>query len=257
MRLASTVTLALLLAPAALAQSGDWAEADRLFALGGELFAEGDHRGAAAAYEGALATGWASPALYLNLGSAHFEAGRVGRARLAFERAARLAPADADVRRGLRMARLAAGDRRQRAPTLTEAAVRSGSVRVGGGVLTALAFLLWAGLLGLAGRAAWQRRRLTPQQLVLLRRVAAGLVPVTVAALAFAVAVTRYEARPRAVVVAPGAVLREAPTPEAAEAATLPEGHDAALLDRRGGWVALRRADGTTGWADAATVEEI
>ena len=66
------------------AQAGDAADADTLVALGDRLYAERDMRGAAAAYEGALATGRTGPEFELRLGNTGFleiqlveEAGRI------------------------------------------------------------------------------------------------------------------------------------------------------------------------------------
>jgi Flp pilus assembly protein TadD len=62
-------------------------------------------REAAAAYEQILTNGAVSPALYFNLGNAHFKAGQLGRAIAAYRQAERLTPRDPDVRANLQFAR--------------------------------------------------------------------------------------------------------------------------------------------------------
>ncbi|MCB0217556.1 MAG: hypothetical protein KDH92_13020 [Chloroflexi bacterium] len=66
---------------------------------GNALYAGGDYAAAADAYRWLEAAGLRHPALELNLGSACLSAGDRGCAVLALERAHRLAPRDADIRR--------------------------------------------------------------------------------------------------------------------------------------------------------------
>jgi Flp pilus assembly protein TadD len=137
-----------LLVPLA-AQADDRAEAERLFTLGVALAEEGDLAGAAAAFEGALATGWTSPALAFNLARTYHASGDLGRARLHAERAARLAPRDAEVQALRLRTERAAGDPPARAPTATGAALAWVGRRVPAGLALVLAWGLWMGALSL------------------------------------------------------------------------------------------------------------
>ena len=69
------------------------------------MYAEGKFAEAATGYEKILQTGRVSPALYFNYGNAEFKSGNLGRAIAAYQRAARLAPHDAEVRANLDFAR--------------------------------------------------------------------------------------------------------------------------------------------------------
>src|SRR4029453_14353324 len=80
-----------------------------LFFRGNALYADGRYADAAAAYEQILAKGVASTSTYFNLGNAYLKENQLGRAVLAYERAARLAPGDPDLRANLAFAREQAG----------------------------------------------------------------------------------------------------------------------------------------------------
>jgi hypothetical protein len=242
--------LALALLLPAQAQSSD--EAEALFALGNRLYEESDFQGAAAAYEGALDTGWTGPGLELRLGNAYFEAGQFGRAVLHFERAHRQAPRSDAVQHNLRLARerVASAEPSPLAPA--EAVARWLATRIGGDTLAVLLFVLYLGVLGLLGFWLWTKTT-SPW----LRRTLLVLVPLGLLVAVAAVATARYETRPRAVVVADAAALRTTPSATAAVAATVPEGSVLTLAAERGAWRGVRLPDGTTAWAGASALEEI
>ena len=233
------------------AQAGDAADADTLVALGDRLYAERDMRGAAAAYEGALATGRTGPGLELRLGNAYFEAGQLGRAVLHFERAHRLAPREADVAHNLRLARERVGSR-STALAPDEAAARWLATHIGGDGLAAVLFVLYLAVLGLLAVQVWTR--VTPSW---LRRALLVLVPLGLFVAVAAVSAARYETRPRAVVVADEATFRTTPSTSGSEAATVLEGTVLPVESERGAWLQVRLPDGTTAWAGAASLEEI
>src|SRR4029453_4228490 len=95
-RLAPAATAAAVLALVVLAVSARAAEEtpQALFFRGNALYADGRYADAAAAYEQILAKGVASTSTYFNLGNAYLKENQLGRAVLAYERAARLAPGD-------------------------------------------------------------------------------------------------------------------------------------------------------------------
>jgi hypothetical protein len=227
------------------------AEADSLFALGNQLYAEGDFRGAVAAYEGAAETGWTSPALELNLGAAYVEAGQLGRAVLHFERAHRLAPRDPDIEHNLRLAR-ARVDVSPSPLAPTDAVARWLSEHVGAHGLALGLFVLYLAVLGLVAVRAWTK---TPRPW--LRRALLVLVPLGLLVTVAAVGTARYATQPRAVVVAGEAVVRASPSPTAGTTATLPEGAVVPVMDARGGWHAVRLPDGGEGWVAAPMLEEV
>jgi tetratricopeptide (TPR) repeat protein len=227
------------------------ADADTLYALGNRLYAEGDFRGAAAAYGGAAETGWTSPDLELALGAAYFEAGETGRAVLHFERARRLAPRDPDIQHNLRLARERANAESSRlAPADT--AARWLSSTVGAGVLVALLFVCYLAALGLVGYRLWRG-----SPMPWLRRTLLVLVPLGLFVTVAAVGAARYDAQPRAVIVADAADVFADPSATSAATATVAEGSVLTVLDTRGRWHAVRLPDGGRGWVAAAALEEV
>lgn len=226
-------------------------DAERLFTLGNALLAEGDAAGAVAAYEGAHATGWTSPALELNWSLAEVQTGRLGRAVLHAERAHHLDPDDADAAQTLRLLR----ERLDLTPTPLppiQAAARWFADTVGSGLLVALAFALYLAALALVGLAVWNRTLPVPR-----RRALTVLVPTLLLVIAAAVGAAQWETAPRAVVVADEATVRSAPTPEAGQRGTVPEGTLLDVTERRDRWLGVRLADGTVGWASTDAVEAL
>lgn len=240
------LTLLLVLwAPALPAQSSD--EADRLFTLGTTLFAQGDATGAAAAFEGARATGLTSAALEHNLGTAYLEAGRYPQAVLHLERARLLRPRDPLVRHNLDLAR--------RRALGTDAALPEGFMF---GTLSTLERFLGAwGLFGIAVVVAlllgglawrlqgpWRRRGLV---------VGGALLGLTLAA-AFAVSARR--AVPRGVLLQPADV-RAQPGPSAPVRAAAPAGLTVRLGEAEGEWQTVTLPGGAHGWVRAGSVESL
>lgn len=81
------------------------------FASGNAAYERGAYLEAITLYEELLSSGFSSAALHYNLGNAFFKAGRLGEAILAYERARRLDPHDADVRDNLEYLRTLTVDR--------------------------------------------------------------------------------------------------------------------------------------------------
>ena len=242
-RLVTGLLLALLLLGPARAE--DRPEAERLFALGLDLIAEGDTAGALAAWDGAAATGWTSAALSYNRGVVAFERGDLGAARLALERAGRLAPRDPAVAQAL-------ADVRERSgadpPTLARRAARRVGGVLGAGGTVALALALYALTIALA--VVWWRRR--------TRAVGAGAglaAALAAAAVAVAVSVLSEATAPRGVVLDAGP-MRSDPSPTAIEAGALRAGESVDLGRTDGAWRAVTVGD-VEGWVPSASVEAI
>ena len=230
-------------APGAPQAGAAQAEAERLFALGQRLFAEGDAAGAVAAFEGAAATGWTAGALDYDWGTACLATADLGCAVLHLERAARALPSHEAVAHNLRLARERAGAVDEPASPLT--AIRRA---LGTGVLLGLGLALYVAVVALLGYRLWTRRS-APW----LRRTILLLAPLAAAVLGLGVWAWADARNPEAVVVAP-AVLHAAPGVDGG--ATLPPGRLVRLLARRGDWAEIH-VDGERGWLPARAVEEI
>ncbi len=231
-----TLLLALLLLQPAASPR---AEAERLFALGAELIAEGDTSGAVAAWEGARATGVTSVAVEHNLGTVALQRGDLGRARLHLERAARLAPLDTRIAQNLRLARQAADVPTRSVPERLWDQI----VGVVGAVgLVALALALTFGALGLF---FLERRRL-----------ALGVGVAAALAVGVAAAALWERSQPIGVVLAPEAEVTEAPSAEAVGVARVRAGETVRVGGARGGWRRVE-ADGAEGWLPERAVEQL
>jgi tetratricopeptide (TPR) repeat protein len=81
-----------------------------LYNEGNQLYEEGDYVGAIDRYEAALEAS-PDPRVLFNLGNAHFKAGHLGRAILAYRRSEFLSPRDPDVRKNLTFVRTYRADK--------------------------------------------------------------------------------------------------------------------------------------------------
>ena len=89
-----------------LAPSGNATQAFLYFQNGNEAYQKADYQQAIEQYESALRQGYASVALYYNLGNSYFKTNQIGRCILNYERAQKLAPRDPDVLFNLQIAQL-------------------------------------------------------------------------------------------------------------------------------------------------------
>ena len=220
-------------------------EAARLFALGQQLYAEGDHAGAVAAFEGVLATGWTSAAAHYNLGTACLATDDLGCAVLHLERAQRLNSGDETIRHNLHLAH----DRADGAPR-TRTPMQPILRALGLTGLLGLSGAFYLVTMGVLGTWFWTRRPL-------LRRALIVLAPLAVLLLVLSAFAWRESHTPEAVILAAEAPMRAAPTPEARERATLRAGHVVRLMIQQDEWTEVRLADGTRGWLPSRAVEAI
>ena len=237
------IALVLLLAMQAAAPSPQ--EALRLQAA--DLAAEADTLGAVASLDAALSGPLTSPEALLALGRLHLSRGEAGPAVLALERAARLAPTDAEIASARREAYGLAG---QVTPRIAPPFVASRTVtsRIGAGVLVGLALVLYLATMTLA--FVWWRGR--------DRRLGWGalaLAPVALAVLVIAGLALWDAGAPRGVALAKVEV-RARPTPEAGTVGRLREGEVITTGDIDGDWRRVGAGE-TEGWVPARSVERL
>jgi tetratricopeptide (TPR) repeat protein len=248
-RRGSLSPLAALLAGLVAAPAASPAEASAAFREGNERYLAGDFEGAARGYQAALEAGLDGPALRYDLGNAWFRAGRPGRAAASWERALRLDPGDEEARANLELVR------RPFAARLPWARPEPAGERLAARVSdlsAALAFALpWLVLWG--ALAARLRARGARRTALALAASAAGLLALGGGLL---VAARARELRaPRAVVVAPGAPLHQAPSPQVEAPLELPEGAPVRAVGAEGDWVRVRLPGGLEGWVRREAVE--
>jgi len=216
------------------------------------LYSDGRYADAAAEYERVLATGVASANTWFNLGNARLKAGQIGPAVLAYERAARLAPGDPDIRANLAFAR------------------EQGGIADAAPGWTRLLFPLagsWStdALLGAAAVAWW----LLALCLIVRRLVPAAARPTWWGAVATGVALlvvgasavyrlATVDLRRTAVVVTPAEVgVRFEPSSSGTVHFPAKPGTTLRLLGERDGWVQVGRDDGLRGWVERDAVGEV
>ena len=237
-------------------QGGAAAQPDRLdrsFERATAAYRQGQYARAVERYRGILDSGYASGALYYNLGNAYVRLDRLGPAIRYYEKARRLWPDDPRLRHNLEQARRRAGvypERLGQGPPQTLAdLVRGGSPLAlfgVGGLLFGIGLVaaVFVGRLGAGNRE---------RHLLAWGAVVGGLLLVG-AALGISHVQSRHM---RAVVVADTAALREAPNAEAVPDTTLPEGRLVEVRARREQWRRVRLADGTTGWVPAGALGDV
>jgi len=222
------------------------AEAPAGFSDANKWYAEGKFTEAAAGYEKLLQAGQVSPALYFNYANAEFKSGNLGRAIAAYQRAAQLAPRDAEVRANLEFAR-----NQVSGPTRRENRWENGlstlTLNEWTG-LTAVAFWLMFGLL-----AAGQLRPALKPALRTLTLSAMSVTLIAGAGLGFDAA--RKLSRQTAVIVAPDATIRSGPFDDAQSAFIAHSGAEFSVLNRRTDWVQVTDGSGRIGWLPQKEVE--
>ncbi len=215
-------------------------------------------------YEALVAAGMRHEALFYNLGNAYFRTGRYGPAIFNFERALRVAPALADARTNLGVARAAATEQqdgrilaaestrphalaRGRAESLLLRGAEVSSLR---GVSVAFLALNVVFFLGLVAVRILRRGFL--HAIVIVANVFSGIGVVVSAVLL--VAHIHYASLSIGIVLPREAVLHVAPSVEAAAQGPAYAGLRVRLLARDSGWVSVRLADGREGWIAAKAI---
>jgi tetratricopeptide (TPR) repeat protein len=242
--------LLLLLLLAALTPSSRAASAADDFAAANQLVEQGRYADAIAAYEKMAQGGPATAALYYNLGLAHFRAGHIGRAILAYRQAERLAPRDPDIRANLLALRRAVAMKEEVGPRGLEAFLMRLTLNEWT-LLTMACLWLWLGVLA-AGqwRAAWRAG---------LRGYAWGGLVLLLAASGCLGGAAYYRLGcVTAIVVERSTPARQAPYEVSRAVLTLPDGMELSVIREDKGWLEIRDAAGRAGWLkrDQVVVEQ-
>lgn len=221
-------------------------DAEATFKKGNELYLAGDFNGAAQRYQSLVDEGYVSEDLFLNLGNAHYRAGRIGWAVLAFERALQLSPGDADVHANLELAHKGSVDKvvgEGEAPFFDRVLAR---VSAG-----AVSFVFLGSWLVLWGLLIWRRRLLGASRgLVTAAAITAALV--TAGSGALVAGKAREGRQPHAVVVAGVSAVREGPGGSLKVSFELHEGTKVRIVATEGDYVHVRLPNGLEGWVAQA-----
>lgn len=228
-----------------------------LVAEGNRLYQDGDFEGAIGAYQGVLDSGLESGDLYFNLGNAWFRMGELGPAILAWERAARLLPGDADVRANLELARSRTVDDVTPQMTFWLFQLRDGWVHL-------LPRDLLLGIVGLAwlltgGALVARVLSREPRRRKLATRTALGsggiLVLFGISLLVRETGLTRPDV---AIVMADQVSVQSAPVADADQTLfTVHEGLRVTVERRAEAWAEVTLEDGRVGWLPLESIETV
>ena len=211
------------------------------FDAANKIYEQGKFSDAAAAYEKLLQSGSVSPALYFNLGNAHFKSSRVGQAIVAYRHAEELAPRDPDVRANLQFAR-----NQIQGPTLTPGRWQRWLGNLSVNEWTILSVIsLWLCLLALAAM------QIRPALKAGLRSLALGSGLVTIVLGACLATVWTGNASQTVIVTTHEAIVRSGPLEEAKAVFTAHDGAELAVLDAKDDWFQVS-AGQHSGWLKRA-----
>ena len=218
-----------------------------VFAQANIAYEKEDYATAQNLYAALISQGFGSAELYYNMGNVYFRKGERGRAVLFYERAADLAPRDADVQFNLSLARSHIKD--SDGVLLRSIVLYFTANEIGALLLIVSAFFFCTGgavLIGwITGGPGW---RLS---------LWIGGASLVVLACWFGVNVS-MRSQPRAVIVAPPGEVRNGPGLDYAVGFTIPEGSGVLILSKRPDWVQIGvPQQGLKGWIPSSEVELI
>lgn len=228
--------------------------AARAFDEGNQHYSVGNYRAAIGAYHLALDEGYASAALYYNLGSAHYRLDEIGQAIRFYERARLLAPDDPEIRHNLTLANERTEDRFSRLPVPVWERWWNALTRAVGSVgLFVIGSFFWFGAISILifqqfhdERPDWMRRVFAVSTLV-------GIVALAAAFLASA----EPSWNRTGVIVATEVPLRPEPSDTVDAELSIHEGLMVRILDTQPRWTRVRLPNGIEGWTEDGVVAEI
>ena len=239
--------LGLLAVQPSLAQESEMQVANALYENG--RFVE-----ASQAYEQMVAQGIHDSAVYYNLGNAYFQQNNIGQAIFNYQRAAQLAPRDADIQANLTAARALAVDQLPVAssnPLDNFASTTRQYLTINEMALVALGAWFLFGLLWLVYRQIGNGRSKEIWQYAL---ILSGLVMV-LATFSLGSRIYVENGREQAVVIADVVDVSAGPSTDTITEFDLHSGAEIELIEQRGDWVRLSLPGGQVqGWIPAETV---
>jgi len=215
-----------------------------------------DYEQAASLYEEVLASGFASPDLYYNLGNTYYRLDRFGLAILNYERALRLRPGMSDARDNLALANSHTVDRIAELPRLFVVnwyialitRISPSSWRV----ITLLFFILCLAAVTVIALS----RNVTLRKSALAVAIAAAVLFILSQLLMIA-STSHFNARAEAIVMEPSVTVKSSPEHQSADKLILHEGTKVTISETLSGWNKITLSDGTTGWCESSAIEQI
>ena len=232
------------------------ADAQQLFQNANQAYQTGNFPLAVEQYETILRGGKLfSKELYYNVGNAYFRLNQTGRAILNYERAARIAPTDADIQANLAVARGRVTDDIEAVSEVFFVKgyrLLRGAFSVDTWSVFALFFLWLSG----GGFAVWL---LGKERAWKKRGFITGFVALPLSLFLFLTAnnAAKISEISQGVVMSKETAFRNAPNEAAAVTATLHEGIKVEILDKIGDLTKVKLANGEEGWVAAMDLEKI
>lgn len=215
-----------------------------------------DYEQAASLYEEVLASGFASPDLYYNLGNTYYRLDRFGLAILNYERALRLSPSMSDARENLALANSHTVDRIAQLPRLFVVnwyiALITRISPATWRIVTILFFILVLA----AVIVITLSRNVTLRKSALAVAIAAAVLFLLSLLLMFA-STSHFNARAEAIVMEPSVTVKSSPEHQSADKLILHEGTKVTISESLSGWHKITLSDGTTGWCESSAIEQI
>lgn len=226
-----------------------WKKADSTYAVG--HYAE-----AQILYDSIIEQGYASAALYYNLGNTFFKQNQLGRAILNYKRALRLQPRNADYLHNLRFAQGKAID-------VIDSPVESPFERLQHVFFSSLRMTTWSSfslsfsMLTLLFFSFYYLSY-TPS----LKRIFFAFFLLFMGATALTYSGACYQRdkgkdRRRAYVVVPNVMVKNAPASGGGDAFMLHDGSPLTLVKRMNNWYRIRLSDGKVGWIPYGAIEKL
>ena len=221
----------------------------RSYQRANQLYEQGDYRKAAEAYE-YVAARIHNGDVYYNLGNTYFKIGEHGKAILYYERAKRLMPRDADVKKKLALA-LSLNINKQPAGVPFISVIQS-VVTIN--EFTILAFFCY---LALAGAFIVYVFIDDTQIQKIACRVTIFFAIVLLFCIVFLILLIYEGNVSKAIVLFPEVIARSAPDDGAAEIFTLHEGTMIEISEQRERWSKIQLPNGNDGWIPNSAIEQI
>jgi tetratricopeptide (TPR) repeat protein len=212
---------------------------DAQFDAANTLYAQNKFAEAATAYEQIIAGGSVSPALYFNLGNAHFKSGQLGHAIAAYRDAQELAPRDPDIRANLQFAR-----NRVQGPRVTPARWQTWLANLTANEWAAVSTVaIWVMFGLLIARCV--RPALTP---TLRPWTLASIIAALAIFVGTRLAMHQSHSRFIGIITVADATIRNSPLDEAPSAFTAHDGAELRVLDHKDEWLQVTDDKHQFGW---------
>jgi len=222
-----------------------------LYRQGNAFYEREQYPEASRTYERIVLQGFHNGFIFYNLGNAHFKQNQIGRAILAYERAARLMPRDRDLKANLEIANLRTVDRLENTdPWVGYRLLRSVTVNEVTAATSLSGSLLFViGILFVLTDGNTFRRRLFQ----------IGIIVGTLFVLCSGTAAIRVydEGRVEAIILSRECEARSGPANGEELLFSLHEGTKVTVVEERGSWKRIALPDGNEGWVDEESLEEI